>query len=243
MIIGASNTIPGHLRVGASAPEPRSSVETTQQAFLVVSLADQEGPTRPSSEEVGLNLAATLVGGPNSLIFLGPPGGGKSTQGKIVAERWGKPHISTGSMLRAEVAKSSELGRRIEPLLEKGLMVSDEDVSAVLESRLAEPDAQAGFILDGFPRTAAQIPLFDEVFPDGLPAVSIHVDEEEIKRRLLARGREDDTEEVIERRLEVYRQQTVPVIEEFESRGLLVTVNGNGTIDETAEAIKNALGR
>lgn len=199
----------------------------------------------PDSKQVGMEAAANAVGGPTGVAFrllvAGPPGSGKSTQGRTIAADHGVPHISTGDLLRAEVEGQTELGKVIGPLIEKGEMAPDELMFKILDQRFARDDVQGGFVLDGFPRTTAQVPAFDARFPEGVPVLHIDVDDDEVRRRLLARGRKDDTLEVINHRLDVYAEQTRPVIDEFASRGLVVRVDGNGDIDETAANIRRAL--
>ena len=199
----------------------------------------------PDPKQVGMEVAANAVGGPTGVAFrilvAGPPGSGKSTQGRTLAAEHGVPHISTGDLLRAEAEAQTDLGKIVGPLIEKGEMAPDEIMFKIIDKRLAQPDAQNGFVLDGFPRTMAQVPAFDERFPEGVPMLHIHVDDDEVRHRLLSRGREDDTLEVINHRLDVYAEQTRPVIAEFASRGLVTEVDGNGDIEQTAANIRRAL--
>lgn len=199
----------------------------------------------PDPKQVGLEAAASAVGGPTGVAFrllvAGPPGSGKSTQGRTIAAEHGVPHISTGDLLRAEVEGKTDLGKIIGPLIEKGEMAPDELMLEILDQRLAKEDAQQGFVLDGFPRTMAQVPAFDARFPEGVSLLHIDVDDDQVRHRLLARGRKDDTLEVINHRLDVYAEQTRPVIEEFASRGLVVRVDGNGDIEQTAANVRQAL--
>jgi len=177
------------------------------------------------------------------LLFIGPPGAGKGTQAQRVAERLGIAHISTGDMFRAQVAAGTELGRRVEAIMKAGDYVPDEVTVAMLGERIAEPDAAEGFILDGFPRTLGQVEALDRLLgSDGLDRVVVlDVPEDELVRRLLSRGRADDTEETVRNRLAVYREQTEPLIELYARRGIVVHVDGVGEIDEITERLLRAI--
>ncbi len=177
------------------------------------------------------------------LLFIGPPGAGKGTQAQRVAERLGIAHISTGDMFRAQVAAGTELGRRVEAIMKAGDYVPDEVTVAMLGERIAEPDAAAGFILDGFPRTLGQVEALDRLLgSDGLDRVVVlDVPEDELVRRLLSRGRADDIEETVRNRLAVYREQTEPLIELYARRGIVVHVDGVGEIDEITERLLRAI--
>lgn len=177
------------------------------------------------------------------LLFIGPPGAGKGTQADRVAERLGIPHVSTGDMFRDHVARGTELGKKVDAIMEAGDYVPDEVTVAMLEERIAQDDAEDGFILDGFPRTEAQVESLDGLLgEDGLDRVVVFdVDEDELTERLLARGRADDTEETIRNRFKIYLDQTQPLIDEYESRSLTVTVDGIGEVEEVTERILDKL--
>lgn len=177
-----------------------------------------------------------------NLLFVGPPGAGKGTQAERVAEELDIAHISTGDMFRA-LDPDSDLGKRVKEIMESGGYVSDEIVIEMLESRIAEPDAENGFILDGFPRTTAQAEALDSLLgEEGLDRVVLfEIDEESIIERMLARGRADDTEETIRTRLEVYREQTEPLIELYESHDLVSRVDATGSIEEITGRVLDAL--
>ncbi len=177
------------------------------------------------------------------LLFIGPPGAGKGTQAQRVAERLGIAHVSTGDMFRAQVAAGTELGKRVEAIMKAGDYVPDEVTVAMLAERIAEPDAAAGFILDGFPRTLGQVEALDDLLgPDGLDRVVVlDVPEDELVRRLLARGRADDTEETVRTRLAVYREQTEPLVDLYSRRGIVVHVDGVGGVDEITERVLAAV--
>jgi adenylate kinase len=146
-------------------------------------------------------------------------------------------------MFRDHAEAGTELGRRVQAIMAAGEYVPDELTVAMLEGRIAEPDARSGFILDGFPRTAGQVAALDELIgEDGLDGVVVfEVDEEELVQRLLTRGRVDDTEETIRNRFRVFRDQTAPLLEIYGGRGLLVSVDGMGEIDDVTERILAAL--
>jgi adenylate kinase len=177
------------------------------------------------------------------LLFIGPPGAGKGTQAGRVAARLGIPHISTGDMFRHHVSTGTELGLRVDAIMKAGDYVPDEVTVAMLAERMAEPDAEHGFILDGFPRTEPQVAALDGLIGvDGLDAVVVFVvDEDGLARRLLARGRADDTEDTIRNRFQIYQDQTAPLLETFRDRGLVVEVDGVGQVDEITDRILAAL--
>ena len=176
------------------------------------------------------------------LLFVGPPGAGKGTQAGRVAEKLGIAHVSTGDMFRA-LDHSTDLGRRVKDIMESGGYVSDDIVIEMLEQRLAADDAVRGFILDGFPRTVGQAEALDEFLgDDGLDAVVLfEVDDEVVVQRMLDRGRSDDTEETIRTRLEVYTEQTEPLIGRYESAGLVRRVEGVGGVEEITDRVLSVL--
>jgi adenylate kinase len=178
------------------------------------------------------------------MLFIGPPGAGKGTQAGKVAARLGIPHISTGEMFRDHVARGTALGKQVEAIMAAGDYVPDELTVAMLEERIAQDDAVGGFILDGFPRTAAQVASLDQLLGDeGLQVVVVfRVDEDELTDRLLSRGRADDTEETIRNRFKIYTEQTQPLIDIYEDRSLTVYVDGIGEVEEVTERILSAIG-
>jgi adenylate kinase len=183
------------------------------------------------------------------LLLLGPPGAGKGTQAQLLVDRLGVPQISTGDMLRAAVAAGSEVGERAKAFMEAGKLVPDEVVIGVAEQRLGQPDAKKGFILDGFPRTAAQADALDKLLPNlGVSlecCVLLQVDEEELVKRLLKRaeieGRADDNERTIRTRMQVYKESTAPLIAYYRARGVLREVDGEGGVSEVAKRLEQAL--
>lgn len=173
------------------------------------------------------------------LLFLGPPGAGKGTQAVKLAESHGLLHLSTGDLLRAEVAAGSELGKEAEAVMARGELVSDELVLAIVRSRLT--GHEGGWLLDGFPRNLAQAEALDALLGELNQQIELVVlmelDDAVLIQRLLSRGRADDNEAVIRHRLEVYREQTAPLIEHYRGKNLLQSVEAAGTVDEIAERI------
>lgn len=183
------------------------------------------------------------------IVFLGPPGGGKGTQAKLLAERLKIPPISTGEILRAAVREGTPLGRQAKAVMEAGELVSDDLMIALIRERLAEPDARIGFLLDGFPRTVDQALALEKLL-DGngtrlSAVVNLSVPEQVLLDRLASRSgqenRSDDTRETVLERLRVYRQKTEPLIDFYRGRGLLFDVDGVGGVPEIADRIGKAL--
>ena len=183
-------------------------------------------------------------------LMFGPPGSGKGTQASRVAVRLGIPHVAAGDMLRDEVARDTPLGREAKPIMNAGGLVPDDLVVRMIESRLNQPDAATGVLLDGFPRTVPQAVALDAML--GARAdrvawvVSLEVPDDELKTRILKRatteGRSDDTAEGLAQRLIVYRQDTAPVLEHYRAASTqIVAINGVGDIDAITERIMKAL--
>lgn len=183
------------------------------------------------------------------MVLLGPPGAGKGTQAARIAERLGIPAISTGDIFRANVAGATELGTQAKAYMDKGEYVPDSITNAMVADRIAQADCENGFLLDGYPRTTAQVGELDSMLKDsGLAldvVVEITADAEAVVARLLKRageqGRADDTEPVIRRRLEVYAESTAPLADLYAERDLLVQVDGMGEIDVVTGRILEAL--
>ena len=180
---------------------------------------------------------------------MGPPGAGKGTQAKFVAEHFKIPAISTGDIFRANVSEGTPLGVEAKRYMDAGEYVPDEVTNLMVRNRIDEPDAVAGFLLDGYPRTLAQVEELDGMIAftgHSLDAVVVlTADREEIVERLLRRaeieGRADDTEEVIRRRQEVYAEETEPLIAIYRERGLTHEVDGMGEVDEVTQRIFDSL--
>jgi len=183
------------------------------------------------------------------ILLLGPQGSGKGTQARRISAEYGIPHIATGDMLRAAIAEGTPLGQQVKPILEGGELVPDELIIEVIRERLEEPDAAAGFVLDGFPRTMGQADALDSVLREigrELTVVfALQVSDEICIERLLKRARDerrtDDTPDAIRRRLELYHRETEPLIEHYRTLGILLTVHADGTPNEVFAEIQAAL--
>ena len=183
------------------------------------------------------------------LVIMGPPGAGKGTQAKLIAEHYGIPAISTGDMFRAMKTADTPLARQVREIMESGGYVSDEITNAIVTDRLAQPDCDGGFLLDGYPRTLQQVQTLDDYLAESKrplnAVISLLADIEEVVARLLRRavidGRSDDNEETIRVRLQVYAEQTEPLLEVYRARGSLVEVDGHGEVQEVSERIFAAL--
>jgi len=182
-------------------------------------------------------------------LLIGPPGAGKGTQAEQLSVAFGIPAISTGDIFRHNVKNETELGKLAKSYMDRGEYVPDSLTNDLVRDRLSQPDVAAGFLLDGYPRTAEQVTELDAILADNsseLDAViQLTADTDEVVRRLLGRaaeqGRADDTEDVIRRRLEVYEEQTAPLIDSYASRGLVIRIDGLGPVAEVTERIIEAL--
>ncbi len=183
------------------------------------------------------------------LLLIGPPGAGKGTQAVKLAETFGIPAISTGDIFRENVKNETELGKQAKAFMDRGEYVPDSLTNALVRDRLTWDDAKNGFLLDGYPRTEDQVNELDEILKDAGQSLNavvlITADTDEVVRRLLGRaaeqGRADDTEDVIRRRLEVYAEQTAPLINIYSHRNLVAEVDGLGAVDEVTGRILSAL--
>lgn len=183
------------------------------------------------------------------LLLIGPPGAGKGTQAAKLAEAFNIPAISTGDIFRENVKNETDLGKQAKAFMDRGEYVPDSLTNALVRDRLAWDDAKEGFLLDGYPRTSDQVGELDRILADDGESmdavVLLRADTDEIVRRLLNRaieqGRTDDTEEVIRHRLDVYADQTAPLIEVFSNRQLVVEVDGLGAVQEVTARILEAL--
>ncbi len=183
------------------------------------------------------------------LILMGPPGAGKGTQAQYVADHFGIPAISTGDIFRANVAHGTALGVEAKRYMDTGEYVPDEITNQMVRNRIDEPDAEPGFLLDGYPRTLAQVEELDGMISTTGhsldAAVALIADPDELVSRLLQRaqveGRADDTEDVIRRRQAVYAEQTEPLIEVYRERSILIEIDGMGDVDEVTKRIFDAL--
>jgi len=184
-----------------------------------------------------------------SIVMLGAPGAGKGTQAVRIAETHGIPHISTGEMLRGAIAAGSELGQKAKEIVESGALVPDELIVEVIRERLSQPDARAGFVLDGFPRTIGQAEALDVLLTElGRPleiVLELELEQETAVERMLGRaaeqGRADDTPEVIKNRFEVYRRQTEPLSNYYRGKEILVAIDSAPSMDEVFAEIERVL--
>jgi adenylate kinase len=183
------------------------------------------------------------------LLIIGAPGAGKGTQAEFIAKAFGIPAISTGDIFRHNVKNETELGKQAKAFMDRGEYVPDSLTNDLVRDRLSHDDAQGGFLLDGYPRTAEQVVELDSILADAgtkLDAViQLTADTDEVVRRLLGRaieqGRADDTEDVIRRRLEVYEEQTAPLISVYAQRGLVLMIDGLGQVDDVTARILEGL--
>ncbi len=184
-----------------------------------------------------------------NIILLGPPGAGKGTQAQVLVEQHGLVQLSTGDMLRAAVASGSELGQEAKAVMDAGKLMPDEIMVQIISDRISEPDCAKGFILDGFPRTTAQAEALDKMLEEkGLPldhVIEISVDDAILIDRINARvaqtpeaeRRDDDNAETLKHRLEVYHEQTAPILPYYEERSMLKKVDGMKSIEEVSKQI------
>ena len=182
-------------------------------------------------------------------LIVGPQGSGKGTQGVLVAEAFGVPQVATGDIFRENVKGGTELGQRVQAIIEAGDLVPDELTSELVRDRLAQPDAAGGFVLDGYPRNRGQVGHLDEFLSgrgESLDAViELVVPRDEsiarIRQRAIDQGRSDDTEDVIANRLAIYERETAPILDVYRERGLVVRFVGVGTFVEVTARIFDAL--
>jgi adenylate kinase len=190
-----------------------------------------------------------------NIVMFGPPGAGKGTQAKILQEKRGLPQLSTGDMLRAAIAAKSELGLKVEAILAKGDLVSDEIVIGIIDERLNKPDAAKGAVFDGFPRTIPQAEALDRLMATRGKQINVVIElkvdeavllgraEQRVKETLAQGGtpRPDDTPETVKNRLDVYRKNTAPLVAYYAQQGKVVTVDGMAPIGDVTAAIAKAL--
>lgn len=183
------------------------------------------------------------------IVLLGAPGSGKGTQAALLEKKLGVPHISTGVLFREAVKNETPLGVKVKSIMDSGELVPDDLTLGLLEERMLKPDAHKGFILDGYPRNLAQAEALDELLERiGQPvdeALQIDVDVEHVIERIAKRaaeeGRSDDTDDVVRKRIDIYHEQTAPVIDYYANRGVLSRVLGEGSVEEVFQRIKGVL--
>jgi len=182
-----------------------------------------------------------------NLLIFGPPGAGKGTQAKLIAEKLEILHLSTGEVLRREIGSGSDLGMKVQSIINSGQLVSDEIVIEIVKNALAK--AKDGFILDGFPRTLKQAEVLESIFKelkiDNIKILNLEVDEEELIKRLVKRaqleGRADDNEETIRNRMIVYNEETKPILDFYSNHEGLINLNGLGSVEEVLSRVTEAL--
>ncbi len=179
----------------------------------------------------------------NRLLFLGPPGAGKGTQAEIVSKKFNLLHLSTGDLLRNEVSKKTDLGVEAEKIMNKGELVSDSIVLSIVKKNLVQKNQ--GWLLDGFPRNLDQAKLLNLILDDIKQVIDsvvfIDIEEDLLVTRLIKRGRDDDTEEVIRNRLSLYKSKTQPLVKFYSKLNLLSKIDGNGEIDVVSKRIVEVL--
>jgi adenylate kinase len=187
---------------------------------------------------------------PLNIVILGPPGAGKGTQGKLIARDAGIPHVNTGDIFRAECAAGTELGQRVNSIIDAGDLVPDELTTEIVRARLEQDDTARGFVLDGFPRTLAQAEALDRVLAEidrGELSVVLNFElpDEMALERLLGRasveGRSDDAPDKVQHRLDVYHQQTEPLVEYYRARDLLVPIHADKSVEDVFAEVQQVL--
>ena len=187
---------------------------------------------------------------PLNIVILGPPGAGKGTQGKLIAKDAGLPHINTGDIFRAECAAGTELGQKVNSVIDAGDLVPDELTTEIVRARLAQDDTARGFVLDGFPRTLTQAEALDRVLSEiDRGELSVVLDfelpDEMAVERLLGRasveGRSDDAPDKVQHRLDVYHRQTEPLIEYYRARDLLVPIHADKSVEDVSAEVQQVL--
>jgi len=177
------------------------------------------------------------------LVLVGPPGAGKGTQATVLSEKLGVPHISTGDLFRAHISNQTELGREVQEYLDSGELVPDAVTNEMVRERLSQPDAVEGFLLDGFPRNVAQAGVLGEILARDEQKIDnvleFKVDEDVVVERLLARGRTDDKEDVIRHRQQLYRTETAPLLDYYDT--IVVSIDAVGDVNEVSERALRAL--
>ena len=210
--------------------------------LVVALLSCQQAESEPEAEAATESAAAQ----PSlQLIIIGGPGAGKGTQARRIKDAYGIAHISTGAILRQEVADSTELGMQVQEVMARGDLVADDIILNLIEKRLKQPDCEPGFILDGFPRTLEQAqslaPILERRGSTDIRVLLLDVSDGEMEKRLLGRGRADDTPETIKNRIQKFHRETAEAIAYYQEQGSLMKVNGEQSIEDVAAEIDTIL--
>lgn len=179
------------------------------------------------------------------IVLVGPPGAGKGTQAALLSEKLGVPHISTGDLFRANISENTELGQTAKSYIDAGNLVPSSVTNDMVAARIAEGDAAEGFLLDGYPRSVEQADALKELLAkndlDIDAVLEFAIDDDTVVERMLARGRADDTEEVIRHRMDVYRSETAPLLDYYSDK--VVKIDAVGEVNEISERAMKALGK
>lgn len=172
------------------------------------------------------------------ILLIGPQGSGKSTQADLIAQKLNLPEITLGDIFRQITSQTTEEGKRIKQILDSGQLVDDQTAADLIRNRLNEEDIKAGFVMDGYPRTLEQANIYD---PNIDKVIYLNVPREEVVKRLMQRGRADDTLELINKRLDSYYQQTEPLLDYYKQKGILIEIDGVGDVNAIEQRIKEAV--
>ena len=191
------------------------------------------------------NLAGLIWGDYIILVLFGPPGAGKGTQADLLRDKLNLLHLSTGDILRSEVSNQSELGVIAKKYMDDGELLPDDLIISMIKNKIQSDTESSGFLLDGFPRTISQAKALDDMLKENSltlnKVVSLEVEDEELIKRLLSRGRADDNEETIKNRLEVYKNQTLPIKDYYKASNILIEIKGDDSIEEVSSNIFNSI--
>ena len=179
------------------------------------------------------------------VVLFGPPGAGKGTQADLLRDKLNLLHLSTGDILRSEVSNQSELGVIAKKYMDDGELLPDDLIISMIKNKIQSDTESSGFLLDGFPRTISQAKALDDMLKENSltlnKVVSLEVEDEELIKRLLSRGRADDNEETIKNRLEVYKNQTLPIKDYYKASNILIEIKGDDSIEEVSSNIFNSI--
>ncbi len=207
--------------------------------LMIFSCESNHAATSSKADARGVGVAVL------QLILIGGPGAGKGTQAKNIKKKYGIPHISTGQILRDEVAKGTELGKQVSVVMRRGGLVSDDIILRLIANRLRDSETRKGFILDGFPRTLAQAKGLETILQRRgnvrLKVLLLEISDAEMMKRMMGRGRADDARETIQNRIQKFHSETADVIRYYAQKGDLIRVNGEQSVAGVSAAIEKAL--